>query len=590
MKVFAALASATWTYSKGRRGVLALYVGMFIVANVTYLFEPYVIGIVLNNVQQAGQEGALSRIMFYLGVFILLTIGFWAFHGPARVLERINAFHTRNTFADHLFSIVVSLPVQWHKQNHSGQTINRMRKATRALFDFTENSFQLIEMFLRPAVAVIALLIIMPQAAGIALVVGISALTLVFLFDRVLLPLYERINEKEHFVASALHDYVTNITTVITLRLEQLARNEHVRRLTHYYPIVRRESAINETKWFMASVVMTLMTVVTLGWYAYSTIGSGVVPLAGTFFMLYEYLQKISGAFFTFAWKYSTTVQQYADLKSVNAILGAERADYGVHCCLPDGWKQLEIRDLQFTYKDEEQREHHLKDVNITLARTSKIALVGESGSGKSTLMAVLRGLQTPDSAVVECDGKPLPHGLNDVASRVTLIPQEPEIFENTIEYNITLDTDQTSAEVMEDVKLAAFESVLEKLPRGLQTNTAEKGVNLSGGEKQRLALARGFFAAKRSDIILLDEPTSSVDSGNEMKIYANLVEKFADRCVVSSVHKLHLLEFFDTVYVLENGRIIEHGSPDALKKGNGRLAALWKAYVSAHESEQAKA
>ncbi|MFS6706504.1 ATP-binding cassette domain-containing protein, partial [Staphylococcus aureus] len=140
------------------------------------------------------------------------------------------------------------------------------------------------------------------------------------------------------------------------------------------------------------------------------------------------------------------------------------------------------------------------------------------------------------------CDGQLLPHGMKHLARHVTLIPQEPEIFENTIEYNVTLDTEQSTAEIMEDIRIARFANVLERLPRGLETNIAEKGVNLSGGEKQRLALARGIFAAKSSDIILMDEPTSSVDPGNERQIYEELFRHFSDRCILSSIHKLHLL------------------------------------------------
>ncbi len=580
MKVFFALASATWRYSAGRRHLVVLYVLMLVAANIVYLFEPFVIGMVLNSVQEASTTpDSLQKIFMYLLMIVGINVAFWVFHGPARVIERINAFHARNAFKDHLYNAIAGLPLQWHKQHHSGQTISRIAKATRALNDFAENTFQLIEMFLRPAVAVVALALIMPQAALIAVVVAGTSLLLVFLFDKVLLPLYDQENAKEHFVASALHDYISNITTVITLRLEQLTRSELWQRMTHYLPLFRKEAVVNEWKWFLATIVMSSMTVVVLGWYAWSTIGAGVVPLAGTFFMLYEYLQKISGSFFTFAWKYSGTVHQYADLKSVNSILQTAAADYHGHCHLPVDWKTIEIKNLNFTYKDEEKREHHLKDVSISLGRRAKIAFVGESGSGKSTLMTLIRGLHSPDRADVLCDGKPLEHGLKDVGSKVTLIPQEPEIFENTIEYNITLDTEQTNAEVMDDVRLACFESTLEKLPNGLKTNTAEKGVNLSGGEKQRLALARGFFAAKRSDIILLDEPTSSVDSTNELKIYKNLLERFADRCVVSSIHKLHLLELFEEVYVFDQGRLLQHGTFKDLITTPGRMKDLWEAY-----------
>jgi ATP-binding cassette, subfamily B, bacterial len=382
MKVFFALASATWKYSAGRRHLVVLYVLMLITANVIYLFEPFVIGMVLNSVQEAStQPGSLQKIFSYLLMIVGINAAFWVFHGPARVIERVNAFHARNNFKDYLYDSIAGLPLQWHKQHHSGQTINRIAKATRALNDFAENTFQLIEMFLRPAVAVVALAIIMPQAALIAVAVAGTALTLVFLFDRVLMPLYEQENAKEHFVAAALHDYITNITTVITLRLEQLTRTELWQRMTNYLPLFKKEANVNEWKWFLATIVMSSMTVVVLGWYAWSTIGMGVVPLAGTFFMLYEYLQKISGSFFTFAWKYSSTVHQYADLRSVDEILQTAAADYHGDCKLPADWKTIEIKNLHFTYKDEEKREHHLQDVSVMLGRRSKIAFVGAAAA-----------------------------------------------------------------------------------------------------------------------------------------------------------------------------------------------------------------
>jgi ABC-type multidrug transport system fused ATPase/permease subunit len=580
MHAFAALFSGMWKYSAGRRPVVALYVCMFLGANMVYLLEPYFVGRLLNVVQQAAQHpNPLGAIVWYLGLIVSVTFVFWALHGPARVLEQSNAFHTAVAFRDHLFRIVVSLPVQWHKNNHSGRTINRMGKASRALYDFSENTFQLIEMAVRLVGSIVALALLLPMAAVLAVAVTLLALAIVFAFDKLLMPRYEAINDKEHFSAMALHDYVTNIITVITLRLEKLAQSELWKRMTHYFSFFRRTSVINESKWFAVSVVIASMTAVVLGWHSYTTITSGLPLLAGTFYMLYDYLQKIGGAFYTFAWKYSQTVHQHADLRSVQPILQAERAEYHADCRLPAHWQRIDIRHLDFVYKDEEKREHHLRDVSVSLGRRAKIAFVGESGSGKSTLMSLIRGLHAPDRAEVLADGVALPHGLRDVGSAVTLIPQEPEIFENTIEYNITLNTEQTNAEVMDDVRLACFESTLEKLPKGLQTNTAEKGVNLSGGEKQRLALARGFFAAKQSDIILLDEPTSSVDSTNELKIYRNLLERFADKCIVSSIHKLHLLELFEEVYVFDQGKLVQHGKFRDLIAAEGRLKTLWDAY-----------
>ena len=129
----------------------------------------------------------------------------------------------------------------------------------------------------------------------------------------------------------------------------------------------------------------------------------------------------------------------------------------------------------------------------------------------------------------------------------------------------------------MEVCDTAHFTEVVQLLPHGLQSGIQEKGVNLSGGQKQRLALARGILAAKTSQLVLLDEPTSSVDPKTEVKIYEKLFEACKDKAVISSLHRLYLLCYFDYVYILQNGRIADEGSFADLKKHSPVFNELWK-------------
>jgi ABC-type multidrug transport system fused ATPase/permease subunit len=130
----------------------------------------------------------------------------------------------------------------------------------------------------------------------------------------------------------------------------------------------------------------------------------------------------------------------------------------------------------------------------------------------------------------------------------------------------------------------AQLTDVVHQLPNGLQTNIQEKGVNLSGGQKQRLALARGILAAKSSDIILLDEPTSSVDPKTEIRIYERLFEACQGKAVVSSLHRLYLLSYFDYIYVLRAGRVAAHGTFAELKNNSAIFQELWR-----HQREKAE-
>jgi len=133
---------------------------------------------------------------------------------------------------------------------------------------------------------------------------------------------------------------------------------------------------------------------------------------------------------------------------------------------------------------------------------------------------------------------------------------------------------------------MARFTQVVERLPHKFESNIVEKGVNLSGGEKQRLALSRGLLAAADKPILLLDEPTSSVDPKNELDIYKNIFTIFKKKTILSSVHRLHLLPQFDKIYYFKKGKIVARGSFAQLLK-NKEFSTIWKKYTktqSLHE------
>ncbi len=378
---------------------------------------------------------------------------------------------------------------------------------------------------------------------------------------------------------------MTNIVTVITLRLENKTLEEVKRRMLIPLPLYKHNNSLNEWKWSVTAVMIAIMTGAVLSYYTYSTISVGGVIMAGTLFTLFDYLRRIGDSFYNFASQYGRIVRIAADVHAADLILSdmdnmpVPPADAN----LPEGWRQISVQNLSFSYQDKTDKRVNLDGVGIELVKGKAIAIVGQSGSGKSTLLRLLRGLDNSDDVRVLADGVVLKHRLHHLSGCTTLMPQDPEIFADTIRFNIAFGMEASDDEIMDAVRAARFEEVLARLPKGLDTNIAEKGINLSGGEKQRLALARGFFFARSSDVLLLDEPTSSVDTANERVIYNNLLGTFRkDRCVVSTIHKLHLLEMFDVIYVLDNGKLVEVGSFTDLIAADGKLAHLWKNYQAA--------
>lgn len=587
---FGFLISRGWQHAGHHRWIIIVYSGIHACAQAVKLAEPFVIGQLINTVQMHSEtSSALAQeILKSLAIYFFLQFAFWLFHGPARYLEMFVGFHIRLNYRTSLFRMVTSLPLAWHRQHHSGESIDKINRAVNSLAIFFEDSFMVSSMVYRIVGAQVMLCFFLPAAGIAALATTAIALILEIWVYNFLSEMYETLNRCENSVASAVHDYISNIESVIMLRLESRTTSEVARRISTQLELIKKSTTLNETKWFISTMLVATMMVLVLGFYTFSCLSGGHQIMAGTFLALFEYLRRIGDTFGDFAMMYGHVVRHATNVRSADTIVQAASSLTidEQHYALPANWNKLSISKLSFAYEDAERGKLHLSNINIELNKGQSIALVGESGSGKSTLLTLLRGLQEPDCVWVECDGRPLPRGLKHMAGETTLLPQDPQLFNDTIERNVTFGLYTHETAMPEALELARFSPVLARLPRGVGTNIAEKGVNLSGGEKQRLALARGLFFARDSELVLLDEPTSSVDTYNERLIYTSVLSKFKDKCLVSSIHKLHLLDLFDQIYVLESGRVVESGSFYSLLKRDGHLTKMWKHYQLGSEIE----
>lgn len=151
----------------------------------------------------------------------------------------------------------------------------------------------------------------------------------------------------------------------------------------------------------------------------------------------------------------------------------------------------------------------------------------------------------------------------SELRTLATLIPQEAEVFEATVEENLTFGEPADSAALESAVHAGVFDEVLQRLPEGLASPLNERGGNLSGGQRQRLALSRGALAAQGSSLLLLDEPTSALDPQAESRVFDRMVAAFPSACIVASVHRPSLLERFDTIVVMEAGKVVDAGPRD---------------------------
>lgn len=584
---YVSLMRTAWHYARHEKRQYVLTYSLFILASGTFAMFPLLYGWFINKIQKEGVDH-LRYAWLYGGAYLLMKLVEWSFHGPARVLERRLAFNLSRNFLQELYHQTLHLTVRWHQDHHSGATINRIRKAYEALKEFFQNGFLYMYAISKFAFSFIAMILFSPLFGAIGVVIGVLTVLIIFRFDKPFIKALDETNEREHVVSSTLFDSLSNIITVITLRLEKRMENSLLKKVMDVFPPFMRTVKINEWKWFVADMLVASIYVVTLVGYVYQNWVPGEVFMVGNLVALLGFVNQFTSVFHDVAWQYTQIVQFNTDVQTARSISDAYREKHLPDEVrpLPRDWKNISIRGLHFSHKEAYvagETAHSLHDISIELNKGRRIALIGSSGSGKSTLMALMRGLYEPQSGVsISVDGDD-GYTMGSLAGSITLLPQEPEIFENTIEHNITLGLPFDSGQVMEVCETARFDDVVAQLPKGLASNIQEKGVNLSGGQKQRLALARGILAAKSSDIILLDEPTSSVDPKTEIEIYEKLFAECAGKVVVSSLHRLYLLRYFDYVYVLKNGRIVDEGSFNDLREASVQFQELWR-HQESHE------
>lgn len=560
------------------RSIIGYYVA-YIVAQGCFSLTPYAFGRTVDLLQNFKPE-RFSEVFFWLGFGVVLLPLFWLFHGPARVVERKVAVKIQQAFRLHLYEQLTRLPLKWHQDNHSGNIITRITRASTALHSFAESQFLYIETIIMFVVAISFLLWISLPVGLLCLGTCLLAVFTVVWFDRKLIPLYEEENEIDNRVGAVFFDYLSNMTTILTLRLGELTRSNVFKRLMMIWPPFNKEVVINEVKWFsMGMIVSTLQSLILIGYIVYHLKTTGSI-LIGTVVMIFRYQWDLSQVFYDLSAHYSELVRKNTDIEGVQPLL----RDIELLAHLPEGdavatqWHTIEISDLTFHHGGHSLRGQ-IDHVRFNLKRGEKIALIGPSGAGKSTLLNLLSGLYVPESVHLTIDGIPF-NSLEPIRSISTLIPQEPELFENTIAFNITMDLEAASEEINKVVALGGFSQVLATLPEGLATDIREKGLNLSVGQKQRLALARGLFAARFSSLLLMDEPTSSVDLVTEKKILSGVLEYFSSTTMIVSLHRLHLLPKFDRIIMLDHGKIIADGAAKELLNAPGPVFNLWQKYV----------
>ena len=239
---------------------------------------------------------------------------------------------------------------------------------------------------------------------------------------------------------------------------------------------------------------------------------------------------------------------------------------------------RIEFRDVHFSYDPERAI---LKGVDVTVEPGQTLAIVGPSGSGKSTIGRLLFRFYDASSGAVLIDGQDIRDvSQSSLHNAIGVVPQDTVLFNDTIYYNIAYGRDEaTRAQIEQAAKASQIHEFVQSLPKGYNTMVGERGLKLSGGEKQRVGIARSLL--KNPPILLLDEATSALDTQTEHEIQESLIQMGHGRTVMIIAHRLSTVVHADCIVVLEQGKIVESGSHEALLALEGRYAHLWNLQLS---------
>lgn len=572
-----------WRFAENNRKKIVLFVTMSLVANVLMLAGPVIFGAIIGEIQKNGLSDGNIRYLMLLVMYIFLKeFFFWCFHGPARVIERMVAFKTMLNYRRYLLSGLLGLGLSWHNEHDSGDTIDRVDKAGEGLLNFAENVFQIVEILVKLVGTTVVLFFFSKAVATFVFAFSVLSMGIIFLFDLRLIPQYQKLNEFSNKAHAAVFDALSNITTVKILHIEESILHGVINRYRAQKNLFFKNAKLNEYKWFTGLLLFHVVLTVPLGLTIYFHFTGGEEIDAGALSTLFLYLSELMFVFHRFASVYEQIIIQKNRVANVAPIEKAFLSKESIaRTTAKLDWRVIALSQLNFAY-DDEQARNTLDNIHFTIQRGERIAIIGESGSGKTTFLKVLHGAHPEATAQMSIDSD-LPFATNfaDLDLRTMLVPQEPEIFSSTMRENITLGLDYTDEQVIDSAQLAAFDKVIANLPKGLDSVVNEKGVNLSGGQKQRLALTRALLFASPKDLILLDESTSSVDPENEYEIYQSIWQRFSDKTIIASIHKMNLLKLFDRIVMFEHGRIADEGTFTTLLDRNEKFRIMWEDFIA---------
>jgi len=505
----------------------------------------------------------------YASIIILRSIGKWFHLHMMNILERRATTDLKRKFFNH----IVHLSHNFHTTHKTGSLISRLVRGGHAIERMNEVVvFNIAPLVFQLIIVAVSLFYFGWIPAFVVLVTAIAFIGYSLFIQYLQLKYGLRENIVEDIEKANVGDVFTNIDSIkyfgkeanIKKRFFKLSENSRLASLksaSYFRWLDSGHSLILGVGTFFLvyfPLIDFLNEKITLGTlvFIYTVFGNLMGPLFG-------FVHGIRG--FYRAMTDFETLFQYAKIE--NDIKDGKNAK---NLEIKEG--EIEFRNVDFSYHKREL----FKNFKLVIPKNKKVAFVGHSGSGKTTLVKLLYRLYDVDKGRILIDGKDIRDFKQEsLRSELSIVPQECVLFDDTIFNNIAFSNPKSSKEeVFKAMKFAQLDEVVKFFPKKEKTIVGERGVRLSGGEKQRVSIARAILANKK--VLVLDEATSSLDSKTEFEIQKDLEKLMKGRTSIIIAHRLSTIMKADIIVVMRQGKIVQMGKHKTLLKQKGPYKHLW--------------
>ena len=537
------------------------------------LLKPMIVGSAVNELAKAVSRGALVR-------YGMMLVGAAAFEGlflflQRRILigeSRRIEYEMRNDFYGHL----QSLPVSYYQEQRTGDLLSR-----------ATNDLASVRLLIGPAVMhALSSLLVVIGAFVMMLRINSEMALLSLISVPVIVYMVQYFGQRIHVKYKAVQDYFGDISARVQ---ENLAGVRVVRAFGRERAESQVFAAMNREYVGRNRTVIRLTALFYPGLHAMIGFLFGLIFFLGSremirgtlsigsFIAFQLYLGRMVWPLIALGWVTNLFQRGMASMVRLHEVWSIQpdvRVDAGERVVAPIRG-EIEIRNLTFSYAGSSRPT--LRDINLHVRPGETVGIVGRTGSGKSTLLALITRTFEQPPGTIFIDGRPIESiPVSQLRQWIGAVPQETFLFSESIAENIRFGRREASSDdVQESAALAGLSTDVASFPQGLETIIGERGITLSGGQKQRTAIARALV--RDPAILILDDALSAVDTSTEEQILRALREIRKGRTALIVSHRVSSVKDADTIIVIDDGRIVERGTHDALLAHDGYYANLYR-------------